>query len=53
MVSAGVQARNVLGYWVKRGKKEQLLIEKLEDLHKHDIVLGAMTQLGRTGPEGM
>lgn len=51
MISAGIPGKHVIGYWAKRNN-EQLLIESLEDLQKDDLILGAMTQVGRKGPEG-
>ena len=46
MISAGIPGKHVIGYWAKRNN-EQLLIESLEDLQKNDLILGAMTQVGR------
>jgi hypothetical protein len=50
MISAGIPGKHVIGYWARRNN-EQLLIESLEDLQKNDVILGAMTQVGRKGPE--
>ena len=46
MISAGIPGKHVIGYWARRNN-EQLLIESLEDLQKNDLILGAMTQVGR------
>ena len=51
MISAGIPGKHVIGYWAKRNN-EHIMIHCLDDLQQNDLILGAMTQVGRKGPEG-